>query len=178
MNKLPIVMRNWVHRHPLAAIALGSAGLFLVVAAGMYWVTPMPQERVIRLDAKRFVYSPNIIEVNRGDRVTIRLRSGDVHHGFYLDGYEVEMTARPGQDGAVSFVAEKTGRYTFRCSMTCGPFHPYMVGYLRVKPDLRLLGSFWVFGSLLLLAVVSLRPRPQGAAPPNSGNSTSSEGQP
>ena len=166
-------MKSWTQRHPLVATALASALLFVVVALGLYLTTPAPQERVINVTAKRFAYQPNIIEVNRGDRVTVLLRSTDVHHGFYLDGYEQEMTARPGQDGAVSFVADRTGRFVFRCSMTCGPFHPYMVGYLRVKPDLRLLGSLWVFGSLLVLALVSLRTRP--LAPPGNGQPASKE---
>ena len=167
-------MKTWAQRHPLGATSLASALLFVVVALALYLSTPAPQERVITMTAKRFVYEPHIIQVNRGDRVTVLLRSTDVHHGFYLDGYEQEMTARPGQDGTVSFVADRTGRFVFRCSMTCGPFHPYMVGYLRVKPDLRLLGSLWVFGSLLALAVVSLRTRPPGT-PPGNGQPASKE---
>jgi len=167
-------MKTWAQRHPLAATSLASALLFVVVALTLYLSTPAPQERVIPVTAKRFAYQPHIIEVNRGDRVTVLLRSTDVHHGFYLDGYEQEMTARPGQDGTVSFVADRTGRFVFRCSMTCGPFHPYMVGYLRVKPDLRLLGSLWVFGSLLALAVVSLRTQAP-APPPGNGQPASKE---
>jgi cytochrome c oxidase subunit 2 len=160
-------MKAWTQRHPLVATALASALLFVLVAAALTLTTPAPQERVITMTAKRFAYDPSILEVNRGDRVTVLLRSTDVHHGFYLDGYEQEMTARPGQDGTVSFVANRTGRFVFRCSMTCGPFHPYMVGYLRVKPDLRLLGSLWVFGSLLALALVSLRTQTPAPAPGN-----------
>lgn len=168
-------MNNWIRRNPLAATALASALLFVLVASGLYLTTPAPQERAITLSAQRFRYAPNIIEVNRGDRVTIRLISSDVHHGFYLDGYEQETTARPGLDGSVSFVASRTGRYTFRCSMTCGPFHPYMVGYLRVKPDLRLLGALWLFGSLLALGLVSLRARPSAGARPGNGQPASLE---
>ena len=137
-------MKTWVRRHQVGATALASALLFVFTAAFLWLFTPAPQERVITVSAQRFFYSPHIIEVNRGDRVTVRLLSADVHHGFYLDGYGLEMSARPGMDGAVSFVANKGGRYVFRCSMTCGPFHPYMIGYLRVKPDLRLLGSLWL----------------------------------
>jgi len=171
-------MKTWAQRYPLGATALASALLFAVVALALYWSTPAPQERTITLTAKRFAYEPNIIEVNRGDRVTVLLRSTDVHHGFYLDDYEHEMTARPGQDGAVRFVADRSGRFVFRCSMTCGPFHPYMVGYLRVKPDLRLLGSLWVFGSLLVLALVSLRTRPAPAPPPGNGGPAGEEATP
>ena len=115
-----------------------------------------PQERLITLEAKQFSYTPNIIEVNKGDRVTIRLISTDVHHGLYIDGYEISTDARPGQDGSLTFTANNTGKFTMRCSVTCGPFHPYMTGYLKVKPDYRLFGSIWLaigifIGSILLV---------------------------
>ena len=93
------------------------------------------KERLIEIKARRFAYTPNIVEVERGDTVTLRLISEDVHHGLYLDGYEVNTTAIPGQDGSITFVADKTGRFTFRCSMPCGTHHPYMVGYFKVTPN-------------------------------------------
>jgi len=95
------------------------------------------EELFIEVKAKKFVYNPNTITVNKGDTVHIRLISEDVTHGFYLDGYEVNTSAHPGADGSVSFVAMKTGRFTFRCSTPCGEHHPYMVGYLTVGPNKR-----------------------------------------
>jgi hypothetical protein len=50
-----------------------------------------------------------------------------------------------------------------------------MVGYLRVKPDLRLLGSLWVFGSLLALALVSLRTQATPPSPPGNGQPAAKE---
>ena len=134
--------------------------LFFVAAAThlavLAWRTPPPQERTVELKARKFVYTPNIIEVNRGDTIHIRMVSEDVHHGFYLDGYELEMTAQPSLAGGVHFVADKTGKFAFRCSFTCGAFHPYMIGYLRVKPDYRLAGSLWLTGGIFGLVVVYL----------------------
>lgn len=121
-----------------------------------------PKDKVITIDAQQFSYTPDTIEVNKGDRITIRLISTDVHHGLYIDGYEVSTDARPGQDGSLTFVANDTGKFVMRCSVTCGPFHPYMIGYLKVKPDYRLFGSIWLavgifIGSVLL---VSRRQKP------------------
>jgi len=119
--------------------------LLILVYAGLKYflggVSEIPagsgEEKIFELHARRFQYTPNILHVNKGDRVTIRLISEDVHHGFYLDGYEIQMSAIPGQEGAIRFVADKTGRYSFRCSVTCGAFHPYMIGYLKVGPNTR-----------------------------------------
>ncbi len=103
-----------------------------------------PQERVITIEASKFSYKPEIIEVNNGDRVTIRLISTDVHHGLFIDGYELKTDARPGDEGNITFTANKTGKFAMRCSVTCGPFHPYMIAYLKVKPDYRLFGSIYL----------------------------------
>jgi heme/copper-type cytochrome/quinol oxidase subunit 2 len=92
-------------------------------------------ERVVEIRARKFEYSPNVIRVNRGDQVRIRLLSEDVTHGLYLDGYGLNVIAYPGEDGSLTFTADKTGRFIFRCSVTCGEFHPYMIGHLKVEPN-------------------------------------------
>lgn len=129
-----------------------------------------PIEREIRVMAKKFQYTPNIIEVNRGDRVTIKLYSEDVHHGFYLDGFDVQTSARPGEPGSLSFTANKTGKFNFRCSVTCGAMHPYMIGYLRVKPDYRFFGATWILVGLGYIALVGT-----GLSPKSGGKSSVSE---
>ena len=106
------------------------------------------KERFVEVRAKKFFYTPNIIKVDRGDEITIRLISEDVTHGFYLDGHGIEMQAHTGEDGSISFVAEKAGRFNFRCSVTCGEFHPFMVGYLVVRPNIR----FYLF-SIIVVAI-------------------------
>lgn len=132
--------------------------IFALFASPLFVLTQSeePKEKVITIDAQQFSYTPGTIEVNKGDRITIRLISTDVHHGLYIDGYEVSTDARPGQDGSVTFVANETGKFVMRCSVTCGPFHPYMIAYLKVKPDYRLFGSIWLavgifIGSILLV---------------------------
>jgi len=105
------------------------------------------QEQFFQIKAKKFSYTPNIIKVNKGDVVRFRLVSEDVHHGLFLDGYGISTSAYPGQEGALKFVADKTGRFSFRCSHTCGEFHPYMVGYLYVSPNYL----FWAGTFIILL---------------------------
>lgn len=113
--------------------------IFIVLIGLLFTTSAFAEERFFEIKAKKFSYTPNIIKVNRGDVVRIRLISEDVHHGLYLDGYGINTSARPGQDGSLKFVADKTGRFSFRCSVTCGEFHPYMIGYLKVEPNSRFL---------------------------------------
>lgn len=110
------------------------------------------EPRVINLIAKRFEYSPNRISVQKGELLTIRMESLDVTHGFYLDGYGVKIKARPGLIGKVTFVADKTGRFSFRCSETCGEFHPYMIGFMDVSPNSR----FNVFTSAMGISFIAI----------------------
>ena len=122
--------------------------LLSILVCLLFTPSAFAEEKSFELRAKKFSYTPNIVEVDKGDVVKIRLISEDVHHGFYLDGYGVQTSAHPGQDGSVKFVANRTGRFSFRCSVTCGEFHPYMVGYLVVGPNSRFL--FYVFLTLAL----------------------------
>lgn len=114
-----------------------------------------PQPELINVVAKRFSYTPSRITVRKGQRVTLRLESLDVTHGLYLDGYGIDLKARPGMVGKATFTADKAGRFTFRCSETCGEFHPYMVGFFEVTPNRRF--SLFAAGTgVAFLAILSL----------------------
>lgn len=91
-----------------------------------------PQNRTFELDARQFAYSPSELHVNPGDTVTIRLVSTDVVHGLYVDGYDISVEADPGQSATLTFVADKPGSFRFRCNITCGAMHPFMIGKLTV----------------------------------------------
>lgn len=91
-----------------------------------------PQTWTFKLDARQFAYSPSEIKVNAGDTVTIRLISTDVVHGLYVDGYNVSVEADPGQTATLTFIADKPGSFRFRCNVTCGAMHPFMIGKLTV----------------------------------------------
>jgi heme/copper-type cytochrome/quinol oxidase subunit 2 len=101
-----------------------------------------PQERTFRIDARQFAYSPYELKVNAGDRVTIELVSQDVVHGLYVDGYNVSVEADPGQTATLRFIADKAGSFRFRCNVTCGAMHPFMIGKLTVGTNDWLLRSF------------------------------------
>jgi heme/copper-type cytochrome/quinol oxidase subunit 2 len=111
-----------------------------------------PQERTFRIEAGQFAYFPSELKVNPGDRVNIQLVSTDVVHGLYLDGYDTSMEADPGQTKTLTFIASKPGSFRFRCNVTCGAMHPFMIGKLTVGPHT------WLFRSmgLALIAIVGL----------------------
>ena len=138
-------------RSYLVLLLLVMAGL--VVALAPLPVRPIaPQERTFRIEARQFAYSPEELKVNRGDTVTIQLVSTDVVHGLYIDGYGVSIEADPGQTTAITFVADKPGSFRFRCNITCGAMHPFMIGKITVGTNSWLLRSV----GLLIVAVVGV----------------------
>ena len=94
-----------------------------------------PTARTVRIEASQFQYDPGVVAVNAGDTVTLEVVAADVVHGLYLDGYDLEVTADPGQTARLTFVADRPGVFRFRCSVSCGAMHPFMIGKLRVGGD-------------------------------------------
>jgi heme/copper-type cytochrome/quinol oxidase subunit 2 len=127
---------------PFAAIAL------VVLLAPLPFST-RPVTHNITMTADQFAFDPPVLRVNQGDRVRLTLQAGDVVHGFYLDGYDLQQRVEPGLSEEIEFVADRTGKFRYRCSVSCGPLHPFMIGELVVGPNqpfIRTLG-------LLLVAV-------------------------
>ena len=125
----------------------------LVVAFAPLPARPnVPQERTFRIDARQYAYAPSEIYVNPGDTVTFELVSTDVVHGLYVDGYGVSIEADPGQTTTLTFTADKPGSFRFRCNVTCGAMHPFMIGKLTVGTNHWLYRGF----GLATLALVSV----------------------
>ena len=138
-------------RSPSFLLFFGLAGL--VVAFAPLPAQPVPtKERTFRVDAGQFAYSPSELTVNPGDTVTIELVSTDVVHGVYVDGYDISVEADPGQTATLTFVADRPGSFRFRCNVTCGAMHPFMIGKLSVG------ANSWLFRSvgLATLAMVGV----------------------
>ena len=118
-------------RSYLSLLLFATAGL-VVAFAPLPVRSIAPQERTFRIDARQYAYSPSELHVNPGDMVTFELVSRDVVHGLYVDGYGVSVEADPGQTGTLTFVADRPGSFRFRCNVTCGAMHPFMIGQLTV----------------------------------------------
>lgn len=131
------------------AVFAGLALLILLIPVPAA-ATP-PIERIIHLTASRFEYSPGTIRVNPGDQVTLTLAAADVVHGLSIDGYAGEITADPGQPQSLTFVADRSGTFRFRCTATCGSMHPFMIGKLQVGRNI----FFWRAAALAGLVLLS-----------------------
>ena len=94
--------------------------------------TGPPSEKIIRVTAKKFEFSPGEITVKKGEPVVLELTSADRGHGFYLPDFGVEAKINPGAVTRVSFAPSKTGKFNFTCDVFCGSGHEDMSGTLVV----------------------------------------------
>jgi nitrous-oxide reductase len=104
------------------------------------------EERIVKNGKKvevfgtqiRSHFTPEIIEVDEGDEVTIWLtnleRAEDQTHGFTIGKYNVNGSLEPGKASSFRFVADKPGVFPYYCTEFCSALHLEMQGYLLVKP--------------------------------------------
>lgn len=156
-------MNTVSHRNRDRLILIGLITLFLIVPVSVYliqqnywnndipersrvfnltghvdygWVTePIKAMDVVSFKGKDAVINHPILEVNKGDRVVLKISSSDVIHGFSLIDFNVvvDKGVYPGNVTVVSFVADKAGSFDFSCNAICGDRHEKMKGTLIVK---------------------------------------------
>lgn len=137
-------------------------GVFTALGLFAASLTGAPASDVdLTIYAQQYSFDPPIIRLNKGDRVSINVVTRDVTHGFFLEGYDIDAKIRPGDSPEDSvllvrhpskhddyqevdrliFTAERTGKFRFRCSQTCGYMHPFMQGEMIVSPNYELWGG-------------------------------------
>jgi len=117
----------------LLRIAVGAASLGLASIATYVAAQPaQPKEKVIRIVAKRFDYTPGELRLKKGEAVILELTSSDVLMGFNLPDFNLRADIIPDKITRVRFVPDKTGSFTFLCDIFCGTKHEEMNGRLTV----------------------------------------------
>ena len=95
-------------------------------------VTAEPTERVIKITAKAFEYSPNEITLKKGEPVVLELTSQDLFHGFNISDLGLRADLPPGMTARVRLTPDKTGNFEFHCDNFCGTGHENMNGVIHV----------------------------------------------
>ena len=93
----------------------------------------VPAERVIRITAKKFDFSPDSITLKKGEPVVFEISSADREHGFNLRAFGVRTNVSPGKVSRIRFTPDKTGKFTFSCDVFCGDGHEEMTGTVIVN---------------------------------------------
>lgn len=80
--------------------------------------TAMAAEKVIEVDGKNFSFTPNVISVSKGDKVTINFKNVGGFHDFVIDEFNVKTdTIGTGKTATVTFTADKAGTFEYYCAV-------------------------------------------------------------
>lgn len=94
--------------------------------------------RTINIKAYQFYFEPELIIVNKGEKVRIIVEAMDVPHGFEIEGfmipdYNIETVIRKGFPLTVEFIADEKGVWDFICTIYCGFGHSTMKGTFVIR---------------------------------------------
>ena len=144
------------------------------------------RRRDFDIKARQYAYDPPRIVVDKGDEVHIRLSSLDVVHGFFLEGHDIDAliesgklefkVRRPSKEEKfrptreIVFVADRPGKYRYRCSHTCGTLHPFMQGEMIVRPNYAFLaavgGTVGIFLATFVVLFLGRKSANRASSPP------------
>lgn len=91
-----------------------------------------PDERVIKISAKKFEFNPSAIRLKKGVPVTLEFTTEDVVMGFSAPDFGVRTTIIPGKVIQLHLLPDKLGDFAFHCDVFCGSGHEDMTGTITV----------------------------------------------
>ncbi|WP_317201504.1 cytochrome c oxidase subunit II [Janthinobacterium sp.] len=91
------------------------------------------KEKVIKIVAQRFKYTPNEIVLKTGPPVVLEITALDFMHGFKVPDLNLRVDLPPGKPTRLRLTPEKAGVYDFLCDNFCGSGHEEMNGRIIVR---------------------------------------------
>jgi cytochrome c oxidase subunit 2 len=89
-------------------------------------------ERVIKIVAKRFSFTPNRITLKKGEAVVLEITALDFAHGFNIPDMNFRTDLIPGKAVRIPLKPDKAGQFAFLCDNFCGSGHEQMGGAITV----------------------------------------------
>ena len=83
--------------------------------------------------ARIFSFTPALIEVPAGARVTFYVTSADVEHGFSIPATGVNTMVTPGWVSSVAHTFRERGTFLLVCNEYCGGGHQLMAAKVVVR---------------------------------------------
>lgn len=89
--------------------------------------------RTIKMTAELWKFTPNVVTVKRGEKVTLEITGLSGTHGLSVPGLGINETIIQGNTVSVNIPTDKVGTFDFRCSVQCGSGHNDMTGQIIVE---------------------------------------------
>lgn len=117
--------------------------LFLVLTLTFVFVgcSKSPEEenkgdiQTVYIEAHEYGFSPEIVEVNKGQVKLVVENKGTRMHGFGIDELDLDIRLAPGEKTEKIIQVDEPGTYDFYCTVLCGTMgeHSAMEGQIIVK---------------------------------------------
>jgi cytochrome c oxidase subunit 2 len=124
-------MMNKTRRTVLLSSLSGFAALLL--GPGISSASASKKERIIKIEAKKFVFTPHEIVIRKGEHVVLEVTSVDFVHGISIPDFNIRADLPPGSVTKIRLNPDKVGKYDFICDNFCGSGHEEMEGTIFVK---------------------------------------------
>ena len=109
----------------VGALSAGIAGLTGLAAA-------QSQPRVIKVTAERYHFTPDRIQLKKGEAVILEFTGTDTPMGFNAPAFKARANILPDMPAQVQFTPDKAGEFTFFCDIVFGSGHKDMHGVIVV----------------------------------------------
>jgi cytochrome c oxidase subunit 2 len=107
------------------------AGATLLAGAGA-GVFAQGSERVVKVSARKFSFTPAEIPLRKGEPVTLELSTEDVFMGFNVPDFKARSDIVPGKVMRLRLTPDRAGTFPFLCDIFCGDGHETMSGKIVV----------------------------------------------
>jgi cytochrome c oxidase subunit 2 len=94
---------------------------------------PSADARVIEIAVDNWSFTPNAINVKKGENVVLRLKGVAGIHAFASKDLGINIAINPDETKDVPLPTDAAGTFNFRCMIPCGEGHRDMTGVIVIS---------------------------------------------
>lgn len=113
-------------------VSILAAGLLAFGAGDEPPAEPQAPVLEMKIYADNWSWQPNTIRAKKGTRVILHIENTDAPHSFLLKAYRLKVALPQDKTTTVEFIADKAGKFTWKCGRPCGNGCSKMRGTLTV----------------------------------------------
>lgn len=89
--------------------------------------------RIVTMTAENWKFSESTITAKKGEKLVLRVTAKTGTHGIGIRELGINVIVNAGETKDIEIPTDKTGTYTFFCSVPCGPGHKDMTGKIVIS---------------------------------------------
>ncbi len=89
--------------------------------------------RRIEVGMLNWEFSPSAITAKQGEQVVLVVTGEEGEHGIAIPELGVDVKVAEGETREIPLPTDRTGTFSFRCNVPCGPGHREMTGTITIQ---------------------------------------------